>query len=303
MRFLGQISYVVFCFLGITHYCYAQQDSLGNSVTTLTSGLVAYYPLDGDAQDASGNGNHGIVIAARPTTDRFGQEKHAYLFDGSLNFIKVPYSTSLNVDKHTLVAWISPNINGTNVQNIIGRVNPTVFETISLALSESLALRTNFATGEQVNNLGFRNMDGAKLNPAQWTWVAMSYDGERVSMYVNGMLDTRYPRTGSTRVGTNSLAIGRHGGDDKAADNYFNGSIDDVRIYNRALSEIELQALYSGQTNPCMASYSFETGDLTVPCLMVVEPIDAPRTWQLQLKQTSPAFNFDLDLMSLKALH
>ena len=77
----------------------------------LTNGLVAYYPFNGNANDASGNGNDGTVQGAVPTTDRFGNANSAYAFDGLTDYIELPLNTgNLNgLSRATFSAWINPN--------------------------------------------------------------------------------------------------------------------------------------------------------------------------------------------------
>ena len=77
-----------------------------------TNGLVAYYPFGGNANDASGNGNHGTVYSATPTTDRCGNPNSAYNFNGN-SYIKVPYSTSLNSHTNglTISFWVYATAN------------------------------------------------------------------------------------------------------------------------------------------------------------------------------------------------
>src|ERR1017187_5394463 len=62
----------------------------GYSQSFLTNGLVAYYPFNGNANDASGNGNNGTVYGATLTTDRFGISNSAYCFNGTSHYIEVP---------------------------------------------------------------------------------------------------------------------------------------------------------------------------------------------------------------------
>ena len=79
---------------------------------SLTDGLVAYYPFDGNANDASGNGNHGVVHGATPTTDRFGNANSAYGFNGDdCGYVEVPNSTGLQCITRaiTISAWIRPS--------------------------------------------------------------------------------------------------------------------------------------------------------------------------------------------------
>ena len=66
-----------------------------------TNGLVGWWPFDGDANDYSGNGNNGIVHGATLTTDRFGNARSAYDFDGLDDWIEVPNSNSLNPEVGT----------------------------------------------------------------------------------------------------------------------------------------------------------------------------------------------------------
>ena len=58
-----------------------------NEIDSLTQGLIAYYPFNGNADDASGNGHHGVVIGATLVSDRFDQTQNAYLFDGVNDYI------------------------------------------------------------------------------------------------------------------------------------------------------------------------------------------------------------------------
>ena len=71
-------------------------------------GLVAYYPLNGDGADASGNGHNGVVVAATPTDNRLGQAGQALLFDGTNSAISVPDATDLRLSTtdFTIAAWI-----------------------------------------------------------------------------------------------------------------------------------------------------------------------------------------------------
>src|SRR5205823_407204 len=81
----------------------------GYSQTFLTNGLVAYYPFNGNANDASGNGNNGLVSGAVLTTDRFGQTNRAYSFDGVNNRIVANDAPQLVFGLQTslgVFAWI-----------------------------------------------------------------------------------------------------------------------------------------------------------------------------------------------------
>ena len=77
----------------------------GVHADTLSDGLVAYYPFDGNADDASANGLHGVVHGATPAANRFGSPDSAYWFDGINDYISVEDSDLLDVNEFTASVW------------------------------------------------------------------------------------------------------------------------------------------------------------------------------------------------------
>ena len=91
---------------------------LGNQclLAGLNDGLVAYYPFNGNANDASGNGNNGTVCGAVLTTNRFGVPNSAYDFDGATTYIRVPDSDSLELtNDFSLSVWVNRRNNAPGV--------------------------------------------------------------------------------------------------------------------------------------------------------------------------------------------
>jgi hypothetical protein len=90
----------------------------------LQQGLVAYYPFNGNANDASGNGNNGIVNGATLTADRFGNANRAYNFDGNAQYISVQNSVTLSPLNLTISVWyrISENYSSGNL-NLLSKMN------------------------------------------------------------------------------------------------------------------------------------------------------------------------------------
>jgi len=105
----GMLAGLIINFLGALSPLYAD----------LNDGLVAYYPLDGNAYDASGNGYHGTVNGASPTADRFGIAARAYAFDGSNDYVALPGTENLNFKpgNFTLCAWVA--LTGYNADQVI----------------------------------------------------------------------------------------------------------------------------------------------------------------------------------------
>jgi len=228
---------------GTSATCSASNGS--GSGSTLNNGLVAYYPFNGNANDESGNGNNGTVYGATQTVDRFGNPNSAYEFNGVSSYINLGNSTRFDVNYHTISAWIVYKHSYQSV--IFGKVKPLIYETINLYVNNE-QLTTSFATGTETNHT---IKDTTTLTQGQLYFVAMTYDGSLVSFYINGVLSSFFPRTGTVRTNSNNLAIGRHGGDinQLGDDFFFKGTIDDVRIYNRALTPTEIAQLYNAQTS------------------------------------------------------
>jgi hypothetical protein len=87
--------------LFFVQFCYAQVD--------LNSGLKAYYPFNGNANDASGNNNNPVFNNATITADRFGNPNNAYHFNGVYQYMRIPNKPSLNFGKEiTLSVWVRP---------------------------------------------------------------------------------------------------------------------------------------------------------------------------------------------------
>ena len=206
----------------------------------LTNGLVAYYPFNGNANDASGNGHDGTNDGAVLTTDRFGTPNAAYYFAGNGERISIPDSPALQLTGgYTLAAWINFEAGGTFSPRIIDKFTYS-FWTTSTDAVRSLGMHLSSQNPWLVAT--------QSLYAGQWYHVASSYDLQQRKIYVNGVLAASDSYALGVAVGTFPLEIGR-----KPSYGYdaFKGVIDDVCIYNRALSATEIQALYNvggGQT-------------------------------------------------------
>ncbi|MFZ2726836.1 MAG: LamG domain-containing protein [Methylococcaceae bacterium] len=217
------------------------------ALANLNDGLVAYYPFNGNANDESGNNLNGIENGTiNYVQGKLGQ---ALQFDGISTYINSGNSSLFNVNQHSIIAWINYK-QLSDYKVIVGKVNPYIYEAIGLGIGPDGTLDTGFATDNEVNHLLISNI----IPSNQWHFVVMTYDGAFVRFYIDGTFTNSYPRTGIVRVNTNNLTIGRHGGDNRAADAFFNGLIDEARIYNRALTDTEIQELYGQGIKPTITS-------------------------------------------------
>jgi formylglycine-generating enzyme required for sulfatase activity len=219
---------------------------------SLQQGLVAYYPFNGNANDESGNGHHGEVHGAVPSPDRHGNTDQAYLFDGVNDGIQITESASLGPRLITLSAWMRTNSLGTLFYK--ARFQDAVAEQYALHISLP-------ESGKQFPSLRFsikRNSNGRPgfgwqrafsrdhVNTNNWMMVTATFDGLAQRIYINGELNgindmESLGESGIDDLAGNTLQIGQGWSVDKR---YFNGSLDDIRIYNRALSAAEVKALY-----------------------------------------------------------
>jgi hypothetical protein len=209
-----------------------------------TNGLVGYWPFNGNANDESGNGNNGTVNGATLTSDRFGISDRAYSFDGVSNVINITGSNTLNsLTAISISSWIFKQSNSVLPEGIFGPAtylpnSPGYFFRI-------VENRINLAVSQPYTS----PLSNQIINIGQWVHVIGIYDGNSIKFFLNGVLD------GETIVGpylldawtsSNPLTIGQE--IDYASQNLhaWNGSLDEIGIWNRALTADEVLALYNG---------------------------------------------------------
>jgi hypothetical protein len=214
-----------------------------------TQGLVAYYPFNGNANDESGNGNNGTVNGATLTTDRFGRVSKAYSFNGTNAYILI--NNSISLSSYSVVCWVLD-------QNLSdeGRF----FSNGGWGDGNYNGAIDFLLTGERYssNRLAIINQNGSGQGlyyssttiGSIWTLVAATYEmnGNVIKLYVNGTQVTGSMDNGFWNYmpipNVNPVYKYRIGCNGGGTFKYFNGLIDDIRIYNRALTEQEIQALY-----------------------------------------------------------
>lgn len=211
----------------------------------LTNGLVAYYPLNGNANDYSGNGDNGTVIGALLTTNRFGGTNGAYYFNStnlsaiSTKGINVPIGTS----SRTFALWFAAdNVNkDPNRGEMLFHFGDSTttgdfylkFETYGVC---SMGDRTSVYVTQS---------GSPPLLDATWHHVVVTLESNRLTGYYDGKPITFVGFPAPTAVfntGRGPFFIGYWNGE------YFNGSIDDIRVYNRALSPQEVEALFNTES-------------------------------------------------------
>ena len=209
-------------------------------------GLVAYYKFNGDAKDSSTYGNDGAVQGVTLTADRHGNANSAFYFDGA-SHVEVPSSSSLNgVGKSvTCSVWIKPE----SWDSAQGEWMPILCKGTSIPRNIDFQLSKSWGL-EMISDTSYRQDGdpGAYLAlpqfPALNEWQMLTYtsDGSTVRFYLNGVCIASTNCTIESQANTYPLLIGK----DPPGDlEYFKGAMDEVRIYNRALSDGEVYELYA----------------------------------------------------------
>ncbi len=209
----------------------------------ITEGLVACYPFDGDANDGSGNGNDGTVHGATLNENRFGNVDSAYRFDGIDDYIEIPKGHKLNITGPlTLSAWVHP----ISYETTNSREKTIVWGQVSyyLSLNRPLKSLANYRYG--VSNAGYHYTTENSVPVGRDTLVTAVWDGQTLKQFINGKLVNTVQDVKG--VATATKGVVRIGKEDCCGNRAFNGIIDDIRIYNRALTESEIQTLYNLDT-------------------------------------------------------
>ncbi len=230
--------------------------------TIPTNGLIAYYPFNGNANDESGFKNHGVTNAGVTlTTDRKSNKDQAYSFGGidKPGYIKITNSESLNLSKtlsisiwyklnsyYGMDSYANANQNGHHV--LLGKEgdrdgiymivdNNQSINKQNVAFYNKIAFTTNFSVWGNPIGTNAENVD-------KWHHVVTTVDGTSAKCYLDGTLvQTTAISPDFSSANTKDLYIGIM----RALSTTwypFNGTIDDIRIYNRSLSDVEVLALF-----------------------------------------------------------
>jgi len=205
----------------------------------LNEGLVAYYPLDGNANDASGNNNNGHVVGATPCQDRFGKPNSAFSFNGVDNYIRFESVPLKKLDDWSLSAWINPaSVNQDSMAVCLGSDDGRIGNGFELGISGGN--RPGNHLYGILGSVAWIDSGNAFPNSDAWYQVVMLRTGGITKFYVNGV---QTAKTESRRpLAPGAFTIGSATGI-----RFFSGMIDDVRIYNRALSPSEIKTIYAAQ--------------------------------------------------------
>jgi len=199
----------------------------------LADSILALYTLNSNTQDNSGNNNHATNYNATLTPDKCSRTDSAYNFNGSNAYLQAPHALSLTpLEGFSLSVWLYPTLNNAT-QYIIYKYNPSQNKGYQVRLYNN---KVGTLLGGQTTV--FYSDSTVKLN--QWNHVVLSFDGIRYQYFING----KTAGSGTANYyyyNTNPLVIGRN----PSSGQYFQGKMDEIRIYQKKLSNLEIFALYN----------------------------------------------------------
>ncbi|NBS50685.1 MAG: LamG domain-containing protein, partial [Verrucomicrobia bacterium] len=238
-------------------------------VPAINRGLVAYYPFNGNANDESGNGNHGTVIGGTTlSADRFGNTNKAYLFNGTDGSIDVGNPVGNNPAELTQSCWV----------RILSREPGFDFDTLITKRHSddgsdwpTLVIGSTAGTGRPIfllDDAGY-NQQAVASKPVElgaWAFVCGVKRGTVYELYVDGVLVASFNDARATGGSVYNMSFMRHGA---WQNRHTHGVLDDVRIYNRALSAAEVEQLYYREAPPAVETFGNGTNGFSLEFVRV----------------------------------
>ena len=232
-----------------------RMNSRPHAGAAFTNGLVGHWTLDGadtinNIVDQSGQGNTGLLShGGSGTTTSPGVLGQALKFDGVDDYVKIADQTIFDTAPITVAAWFKSNVANSSVDLPIvskGRAAVCGFDGWSLYRDDATETFRFCVNGTTGNNT---IASTAAFVDTKWHHVLGVYDGNTISIYVDGSLANTPSSYSDTMVNTaRSVCLGLAAGNDNnclSPVTFTNGFLDDVRIYNRALSAQEVRQLYN----------------------------------------------------------
>ncbi len=227
-----------------------------------TNGLVGWWPFNGNANDESGNGNHGTVNGASLTRDRFGNISKSYNFNGKTDYISVPNIAIQGNNERTFSSWFL------TYYNPIWYTGEMIISTGSGSNLQSGTF--NLRLDNQNQYLGFMGFvndyyptGNVIVKDSVWHLAVLVYKDDTLKFYVDGQFEKSTYQPGLSTNGQSNF-FGKSNDINQSNQSYWIGKLDDIGIWNRALSQQEITALYNGTNQSLPSTKVFVDAPATV---------------------------------------
>ena len=207
-----------------------------------TNGLVAYYPFSGNAEDSSGNGNNGTNYGASLTTDRFGNANSAYSFNGINSVIVANNSNSLNFTNGSIAFWMQTGSTARMQPLKKGNFDATGEQFAFLLQNTQVQFGAKYNSSCVAGNGWYLLNTTNNYSDNIWHLITSVVNNSTMYLYIDGKLSgTLIVPNSNSDICNGNLHFGTSWNNDEA---WYEGKMDDIRIYNRALDSAEIQALF-----------------------------------------------------------
>jgi hypothetical protein len=227
----------------------------------LAESLIAYYPLNGNANDVSGNELHGEVNGALPSFDRYGNINSSFLFTDNQD-ITIPSTEEKNLYPLTISLWYRPNTYPTGGNtNIFSKYVADAWNGFQILYGDNTNVPNDgntenngfgtqswYATNQANRVIGYYGSPGflqSNLTINTWYHYVLVIDSNGGKIYVDGQLVSSDIWDGNPGESTNNY-LWKIGGTYGGGGFWYNGKIDDIGIWERAFSQEEVLSLYNG---------------------------------------------------------
>lgn len=217
-----------------------------------SAGIVAHWPFTGNASDASPNANNGNTSKVTLTKGKQGASNTAYKFDSADSYISIPYDTSMNVTNISICTVIKPSAFYTNTCQGNYIISRGIQGNAGHYFSGYFDNAYNDCSVTDTNAFVFCGQAGTYIKPSNtmqsttrvhtnnWYCFIMIFDGVTGKYYVNGSLVHSFTGWNAMGSSTDSICIGKYPWGGSSFPYNFIGVLDDIAIYNRVLSDSEI---------------------------------------------------------------
>lgn len=215
-----------------------------------TNGILGWWPFNGNANDESGNGNNGTVNGATLIADRFGNANKAYSFNGLNNKITGNTNSAFELlHNRTMSVWVKSTANTSADQGIFGYIGDNTpgpsccghdGYIIYLGTNGKIkSLEDNYNGGQGTWTSAYSN-NSNYIADNQWHHVASIKRNDTTFLYIDNQLQQTFTTAIPTFINSKIII-----GETNNGNQFFSGTIDDIGIWNRALTKQEITNLYN----------------------------------------------------------
>ena len=203
-------------------------------------GLVAEYLFNGDAKDTSGKGNNGGPANTKQGRGRFGHPVSSFIFDGHSSVIEVPHASTLAIERdYSISFWMNPDGDQQGAAIISKNTEGNDQFFVAFAYDNRIGMEQNNRDKWYYATIGF--------SVQAWNHICVVVKDDRISIYVNGVRDPRSPFDRIVGQKNSMPMLIGASGRPSGLGRFFSGLLDDIRVYDRALSGSEiLDLLHEG---------------------------------------------------------